>query len=217
MMNRNAVPRIGAILLFATAAAPAWAVTDHSLNVALSAGDTLYIRFRLDDPSQLPSNFNHVEPNFSYSAATPSASTQTQLYNNADASIGVFNSTANFPHTGIGPTFIDPDLSNTVTNFCCGRTMASLNSYLDGSGMVSYTYQAGPGVTISTFRVLFGNSTDGGGSSPILDTTISYSFDNPPARAGFVPEPGAAALLLLGIAGVALPGRRHRALSYRSA
>src|SRR5690349_24908128 len=84
------------------------ATDTHTINVSLVPGDTLYIRFKLDNPSQLPGNFNMVEPDFSYTAATPSATTKTDVYNDSDVSVGTFNSTANFSHTGIGPQFIDP-------------------------------------------------------------------------------------------------------------
>jgi hypothetical protein len=210
MINSKSVLRFAAILLLAAGAAPAWAVTDHPMSVALTPGDTLYIRFKLDDPSQVPSNFNTISVNFSYSAVTPSASTQTSIYDNNDVSLAAFNSVANFPHTGIGPQFIDPDLSNPVTNFCCGRAMAELSSYLDGNGMTSLQYQAGPGVVISEFRALWGNSNDGGGSSPLLDTTISYSLNSLPPP--LVPEPAAAGLAMFGAATV-LGVRRRRFVS----
>lgn len=187
----------GALLCLAMAC-PAQAADTHTLNVSLTPGDVLWVRFKLDDPSQLPINFNYVGPGFDYTAQTPSATTRTDIYDQGDVSAGHFDSVANFPHYGIGPTFIDPTLSNPVTNFCCGRAMADLSSYLDGEGMVSLHYQAGPGVTVATFRALFGNAYDGGAGAPLLDTTIAYALNSVPPP--FVPEPSSVGLCALACA-----------------
>jgi hypothetical protein len=206
MLNSKSVLRLGALLLVAAGVTPAWAVTDHPMNVALSPGDTLYIRFKLDNPSLIDSNFNVISVDYNYAAATPNITARLDLFDDNDASLGHFDVVANFAHTGLGPQFIDPDLSNPVTNFCCGRAMAELTSYLDGNGMTSLAYQAGPGVVISSFRVLWGNATDSGSSSPIYDTTILYSLNSLPPS--FVPEPAAAILAIFGAA--ALIGVRRR-------
>jgi hypothetical protein len=197
---------LSTLLLFATSATPALAIYDHPMNVALTPGDTLYVRFKLEDPSNVPSNFNTVNVDFTYSASTPSATTRTDLYDNSDGSIGHFDSVANFTHFGIGPNFIDPSLSNPVTNFCCGRTTADLTSYLDGIGMTSLNYQAGPGVVISEFRASFGNSTDSSGSASLFDTIISYSLNSLPPP---VPEPGTLLLTMLAAATMTFTRRRR--------
>jgi len=207
-MNSHRVLLLAAIAANLLIAPAAWATSSHTLNTALVPGDVLYVRFMLDSPNTPPANFNFVEGDFDYSAATPTATTQTSIYDTNLMSVGVFNSNANFPHTGIGPQFIDPTLANPVSNFCCGRTSANLSTYLDGEGMISLNYQAGPGVTVSTFRVVFGNADDGGSSAPIYDTTIRFAKNSiPPA---FVPEPSSLLLTLAGMATIATYVRRRK-------
>lgn len=194
-MRRHTLRLFACALSYFTIATTARAIDTHTLNVSLVPGDVLYVRFKLDNPGQLPGDFNYVGTDFYYTAATPSATTRTDIYDQMNMSVGHFDSVANFPHFGIGPEFIDPTLSNPVSNFCCGRAVADLSSYLDGEGMASLHYQAGPGVTVATFRALFGNAYDGGSGAPLLDTTILYSVNSiPPA---FVPEPTSLGLCLL--------------------
>jgi hypothetical protein len=168
------------------------ATVTHPINVALVPGDTLYVRFKLFDPSQIPANFNSIQTDFRYSGETPNGATRMDLYSNSDVSIATFNSIADFTHFGISPTFIDPTLSNPVSSFCCGRTAANLSSYLDGTGMVRLEYQAGPGVTVSTFQAAFGKSDDIISAFPALDSTILFSKNAVPPS--FVPEPASVAV-----------------------
>jgi hypothetical protein len=169
--------------------APAPAATP--LNLTLQPGDTLFLRFQLQVP--LPNPFNTVTTTIYYDTPRINYGHAGAIYDDSDLVMASWSG-SNTQNQALGVAYYFSDVSmGGPLPPSGGYIPSSLASYLDGNGMISYTWQGSTSVTIPQASVGFGYMNPGGGGAYLTGVQITAGVNTSPPP---LPEPGAGFLVV---------------------
>jgi hypothetical protein len=187
-----------------------------SISATLQPGDTLYMRYGLIAPSQIPATFNTLYPDWRFDMGrTNPFAWKMDLYNDAGteivASSGVRESPPiNLTFLGVSPSISDPSLGGNPQTFLHGN----LASFADGDGLLSLTWVSGLPATFVTFDIAYATTIGNNGTGIYLPFRLVYAVNALPPQ---LPEPASAGLVFISTALLARRWRVNGPSLYHSA
>lgn len=187
-----------------------------------TAGSGFQVSANVVNPSSVPVRFGNINPTYSNQFQTFSPQRLfTALGSNVlDVTFFVPGSTTPALTNGFGSVFTDVNLANTTSLTFFDAANASLGTFFVPTGPIADASLSFLGVdfgsaVVSRVRITSGNAALGPTESSDVNLVVmdDFLYGEPVSATASVPEPGALALLAVGMLGLGLVGSRRRRAS----